>query len=73
MTFNKCSINGRSYGEVIDPNTGEIVEDVTVNNVPSIYIFYFVSVLTLCVFEYVQCSMSMPAIVIDLSHLLSIN
>lgn len=31
MTFNKCSINGRSYGEVIDPITGEIVEDVTVN------------------------------------------
>lgn len=32
MTFNKCSINGRSYGEVIDPTMGEIVEDVTVNN-----------------------------------------
>lgn len=26
MTFNKCSINGRSYGDVIDLRTGEIVE-----------------------------------------------
>lgn len=26
MTFNKCSINGRSYGDVIDLRTGEVVE-----------------------------------------------
>lgn len=26
MTFNKCSINGRTYGDVIDLRTGEIVE-----------------------------------------------
>ncbi|XP_039231289.1 phospholipid-transporting ATPase ID isoform X9 [Drosophila yakuba] len=26
MTFNKCSINGRSYGDVIDLRTGELVE-----------------------------------------------
>lgn len=26
MTFNKCSINGRAYGDVIDLRTGEIVE-----------------------------------------------
>ncbi|XP_031638673.1 probable phospholipid-transporting ATPase IM isoform X1 [Contarinia nasturtii] len=26
MTFNKCSINGRSYGDNIDLNTGEILE-----------------------------------------------
>ena len=26
MTFNKCSINGRSYGDVIDQATGEPVD-----------------------------------------------
>lgn len=26
MTFNKCSIGGRSYGDVVDARTGEIVE-----------------------------------------------
>lgn len=26
MTFNKCSINGRSFGDVIDLRTGEVVE-----------------------------------------------
>ncbi|KAK9754365.1 Phospholipid-translocating P-type ATPase C-terminal [Popillia japonica] len=26
MTFNKCSIGGRSYGDLIDKNTGEVVE-----------------------------------------------
>lgn len=26
MTFNKCSINGRSYGDVIDSRTGEVIE-----------------------------------------------
>merc|ERR1719341_2856174 len=26
MTFNKCSINGRSYGDIIDESTGEPVE-----------------------------------------------
>lgn len=26
MTFNKCSIGGRSYGELVDKRTGEIVE-----------------------------------------------
>ncbi|KAM7346679.1 ATPase phospholipid transporting 8B isoform 4-T4 [Cochliomyia hominivorax] len=26
MTFNKCSINGRTYGDVIDLRTGEVVE-----------------------------------------------
>ncbi|XP_055843321.1 probable phospholipid-transporting ATPase IM [Episyrphus balteatus] len=26
MTFNKCSINGRSFGDVYDPRTGEILE-----------------------------------------------
>lgn len=26
MTFNKCSINGRTYGDVIDFRTGEVVE-----------------------------------------------
>ena len=26
MTFNKCSIYGRTYGDVIDLRTGEVVE-----------------------------------------------
>lgn len=26
MTFNKCSVGGRSYGDVVDSRTGEIVE-----------------------------------------------
>lgn len=26
MTFNKCSIAGRSYGDVIDLKTGEVIE-----------------------------------------------
>lgn len=26
MTFNKCSIAGRSYGEVIDLKTGDVIE-----------------------------------------------
>ncbi|XP_044762025.1 probable phospholipid-transporting ATPase IM isoform X2 [Coccinella septempunctata] len=26
MTFNKCSIGGRSYGDVVDARTGEIIE-----------------------------------------------
>jgi hypothetical protein len=31
MTFNKCSIGGRSYGEVIDPQTGEVIETIEVS------------------------------------------
>lgn len=26
MTFNKCSINGRAYGDIIDLRTGDVVE-----------------------------------------------
>ncbi|XP_075154288.1 ATPase phospholipid transporting 8B isoform X2 [Haematobia irritans] len=26
MTFNKCSINGRTYGDIIDYRTGEVIE-----------------------------------------------
>lgn len=26
MTFNKCSVNGISYGDVIDLRTGEVIE-----------------------------------------------
>lgn len=29
MTFNKCSIAGRCYGDVIDENTGEIVDVIS--------------------------------------------
>lgn len=32
MTFNKCSINGRSFGDVIDMSTGEIIEPDEVSN-----------------------------------------
>lgn len=34
MTFNKCSINGQSYGDIIDSKTGEIFEitDVSIEN-----------------------------------------
>lgn len=30
MTFNKCSINGRSYGDIIDLSTGEVIEQTEV-------------------------------------------
>lgn len=32
MTFNKCSINGRAYGDIIDLRTGEVVEITEVRN-----------------------------------------
>lgn len=32
MTFNKCSISGRAYGDVIDLKTGEVVELSEVSN-----------------------------------------
>lgn len=32
MTFNKCSIYGRAYGDVIDLATGEVVELSDVSN-----------------------------------------
>lgn len=33
MTFNKCSINGRSYGDIVDQRSGEVVEvsDVSIS------------------------------------------
>lgn len=30
MTFNKCSINGRAFGDIIDLSTGEILESTEV-------------------------------------------
>lgn len=30
MTFNKCSINGRAFGDIIDLTTGEIIETTEV-------------------------------------------
>lgn len=33
MTFNKCSINGRTFGDVIDQSTGEILEQTDVSTV----------------------------------------
>lgn len=35
MTFNKCSINGRCYGEIIDNNTGEIIDRTDVSSYQS--------------------------------------
>lgn len=32
MTFNKCSINGRSFGDVIDLTTGEIIDQTDASN-----------------------------------------
>lgn len=54
MTFNKCSINGRSYGEVIHPNTGDIVEDVTVNN-DSLFFFWWFSFIYFILCLYLHC------------------
>lgn len=31
MTFNKCSINGRTFGDIIDQNTGEIIDQTEVS------------------------------------------
>lgn len=31
MTFNKCSIAGRAYGDIIDLRTGDVVEVTEVN------------------------------------------
>lgn len=36
MTFNKCSIGGRCYGDVIDEKTGEVVELSEVSKVSSV-------------------------------------
>ena len=33
MSFNKCSINAQSYGEILDPRTGEPIEITEVINV----------------------------------------
>lgn len=32
MTFNKCSIAGRSYGDIIDLKTGDVVEVTEVSS-----------------------------------------
>lgn len=39
MTFNKCSIAGRSFGDIIDPRTGESLE---INEVSSPFFMAFV-------------------------------
>lgn len=33
MTFNKCSINGRVFGDIIDVNTGDIIEPDEVSSI----------------------------------------
>lgn len=50
MTFNKCSINGRSFGEVIDLGTGDVVDNNEVRlsgfcsatRIPCFYSYIFV-------------------------------
>lgn len=39
MTFNKCSINGRAFGDIIDPTTGEIINETEVSTKSSIYLY----------------------------------
>jgi P-type E1-E2 ATPase len=36
MTFNKCSIAGRAYGDVIDLKTGDVVEVNEVNLISAV-------------------------------------
>lgn len=44
MTFNKCSINGRSFGDVIDTSTGDIIEPNDVRRIVLCIKTYFVCV-----------------------------
>lgn len=39
MTFNKCSINGRSYGDIIDLRTGDVVELTEVFRLNNFYLY----------------------------------
>lgn len=41
MTFNKCSINGRSFGDVIDNNTGDVIENTEVSIASNILLIHF--------------------------------
>lgn len=46
MTFNKCSINGRAFGDIIDLTTGELVETTEVRLSPPVCVYYvFVSMM----------------------------
>lgn len=38
MTFNKCSINGRVFGDIIDTTTGDVIEP---DEVSSMQLFVF--------------------------------
>lgn len=44
MTFNKCSIGGRAYGDVFDLRTGDIVE-ITEVSISDLFIDYYSSLL----------------------------
>lgn len=51
MTFNKCSINGRAFGELIDLSTGEILESTEVRMCSVRLLFQIVVYqMTLCDF-----------------------
>lgn len=44
MTFNKCSINGRAFGDIIDMASGEIVNETEVRFyewMPCLLSFFF--------------------------------
>lgn len=52
MTFNKCSINGRAFGDIIDPATGEIINETEVSFMHNIFtielsIFWLIYLLSL--------------------------
>lgn len=40
MTFNKCSIAGRAYGDVIDLKTGDLVEITEVSLLGKLFIYF---------------------------------
>jgi hypothetical protein len=41
MTFNKCAIGGRSYGDIIDEKTGEPIDVDEVRYLGSLPVMFF--------------------------------
>lgn len=50
MTFNKCSISGKSYGDVLDTRTGEIVDLADVSTIFQMIFFLQLSLYPLLEF-----------------------
>lgn len=42
MTFNKCSINGRCFGDIVDGKTGEIIDRTDVSS-PHLLTTFFIA------------------------------